>query len=104
MSRIRNVKQNFETPDELGWGEGLKAKIREHASQKKGIILQCGAAAIRSLLRGVSASCARSMPTSTTFCRSAKTGKDIAHVAEFKRKRANTMQQTIARAIVPKGT
>lgn len=100
--RIRNVKQNFETPDELGWGEGLKTKIREHASQKKGIILAAGPP-----LSGVSCAAFGVLRSIDAYLYNilsvAKTGKDISHVAEFKPEEGDTMQQTIARAIRAEG-
>ncbi len=100
--RIRNVKQNFETPDELGWSEGLKSKIKEMASQKKGIIIAAGmpmsgvSCAAFGLLRSIDAYL-------FNIYSLAKTGKDIAHVAEFKPEEGDGIQTTMARAIRAEG-
>ena len=100
--RIRNVKQNFETPDELGWSEGLKTKIKEMASQKKGIIIAAGlpmsgvSCAAFGLLRSIDAYL-------FNIYSLAKTGKDIAHVTEFKPEEGDGIQKTMARAIRAEG-
>lgn len=100
--RIRNVKQNFETPDELGWSEELKDKIRELASQKKGIIIAAGmpmsgvSCAAFGLLRSIDAYLFNIYSV-------AKTGKDIAHVSEFKPEEGDGIQTTMARAIRAEG-
>ena len=100
--RIRNVKQNFETPDELGWSEGLKLKIKDMASQKKGIIIAAGmpmsgvSCAAFGLLRSIDAYL-------FNIYSLAKTGKDIAHVAEFKPEEGDGIQKTMARAIRAEG-
>ena len=100
--RIRNVKQNFETPDELGWSEGLKDKIRELASLKKGIIIAAGMP-----LSGVSCAAFGLLRSIDAYLFNiyslAKTGKDIAHVAEFKPEEGDSFQQTMVRAIRAEG-
>lgn len=100
--RSRNVKHNFETPDELGWSEELKLKIRELTSLKKGIILAAGlpmsgvSSAAFGLLRSIDAYLFNIYSV-------AKTGKDIAHVAEFQPEEGDTIQQTMVRAIRAEG-
>ena len=41
--RVRNLKQSVETPDELGFSEAMKEKLREMAVNRSGVILACGA-------------------------------------------------------------
>lgn len=100
--RIRNVKQTFETPEELGWGNSLKEKIRDLASQKKGIIIAAGPP-----LSGVSCAAFGLLRSIDAYLFNiyslAQTGKDIAHVAEFKAEEGDTFQQTMARAIRAEG-
>ena len=100
--RIRNVKQNFETPDELGWSEGLRTKIKEMASQKKGIIIAAGLP-----LSGVSCAAFGVLRSIDAYLFNiysvAKTGKDIAHVSEFKPEEGDGIQKTMARAIRAEG-
>ena len=100
--RIRNVKQNFETPDELGWSEGLKDKIRKLASEKKGIIIAAGLP-----MSGVSCAAFGILRSIDAYLFNiyslAKTGKDIAHVAEFKPEEGDSFQQTMVRAIRAEG-
>lgn len=40
--RARNLKQKLETPEELGFNETIKAKIRELTGKKQGLLLVCG--------------------------------------------------------------
>ncbi len=100
--RIRNVKQNFETPDELGWSEGLKSKIKDMASQKKGIIIAAGTP-----LSGVSCAAFGVLRSIDAYLFNiysvAKLGKDIAHVSEFKPEEGDGIQKTMARAIRAEG-
>ncbi len=39
----RNLKSKMETPDDLGFSSGMKSAIRSATSQKKGVVLVCGA-------------------------------------------------------------
>ena len=100
--RLRNVKQNFETPDDLGWSEALKDKIRELTSLKKGIILAVGmpmsgvSCAAFGLLRSIDAYLFNIYSV-------AKTGKDISHVSEFQPEEGDSLQKTIGRAIRAEG-
>ena len=100
--RIRNVKQNFETPDELGWSDGLKDKVRNLASLKKGIIIAAGPP-----LSGVSCAAFGLLRSIDAYLFNiyslAKTGKDIAHVTEFKPEEGDSFQQTMVRAIRAEG-
>ncbi|RLS52760.1 MAG: secretion system protein E [Planctomycetota bacterium] len=100
--RIQDVKQKFETPDELGWGEAIREKIRALASQKKGIILAVGppmsgvSCAAFGVLRSIDAYLFNIYSLS-------KNGKDIAHVAEFQPEPGDSLTQTIGRAIRAEG-
>lgn len=40
--RVRNLKQKLETPDEVGFSDTMKARIRELSAAKQGAILACG--------------------------------------------------------------
>jgi type IV pilus assembly protein PilB len=41
--RVRNLKQSVSTPDELGFSESMKTKLREMTSSRSGVVLACGA-------------------------------------------------------------
>ncbi len=96
----RDLTQKLETPDDLGFSEELKGKIRELSSQRSGLLLACGPP--------------RSGTTTTTFAilrgidaylyaifslRSDLEGRELANITPFQAEEGDSLEETLTRCI-----
>ncbi len=81
--RMRNTKIPFESPNDLGYSDKIKEKIKELAAGKKGLILAAGpplsgvSTLALAIVRGIDA-------YMTTIFSIFDPGRDISHVSHFK--------------------
>ena len=95
--RARNTKVRMETPDDLGFGDTLKNKIRDMTCQQKGIVLAAGppmsgvSTLAFAILRGVDAYI-------YTVYSMFDLQRDMAHISQFKGEPGDDFLKTITRA------
>lgn len=96
--RAQNKKIRLETPDDLGFSDTLKAKIREMTNQKKGIVLAAGppmsgvTTTSFAILRGIDGY------IYTIYSLADMTGREVMHIKQFEGNEGDTLKQTIGRA------
>ncbi|MCA9079859.1 MAG: Flp pilus assembly complex ATPase component TadA [Planctomycetaceae bacterium] len=96
--RAQDQKKVLEKPDDVGFSEELKAKIREFTSQKNGLLLAAGPP--NSGVTTVSIAMARSVDAYmySIYSLADLGDRDLAHVTSMKKNEGDTLSQTITRA------
>ena len=96
--RAEQPDKRLQTPDDLGFSEGLKAKIREMASRKTGVLL--GAGTPMSGVSTLTFAMVRSIDAYlyTIYCMTDVEGRDLGNVSVFKPEPGDTFERTIGRA------
>lgn len=95
--RMRNTKIPFESPNELGYSDKIKEKIKELAAGKQGLILAAGpplsgvSTLALAIVRGIDA-------YMTTIFVTFDSGRDISHVSYFKGEEGDDIRKTVVRA------
>ena len=95
--RMRNTKIPFESPNDLGYSDKIKEKIKELAAGKQGLILAAGpplsgvSTLVLAIVRGIDA-------YMTTIFSTFDPGRDIAHVSHFKGEEGDDIRKTVVRA------
>jgi type II secretory ATPase GspE/PulE/Tfp pilus assembly ATPase PilB-like protein len=97
--RVRNLKQSVETPDELGFSETMKEKLREMAANRSGVILACGVpgSGTTSTRFGIARSVDAYMYSVYTI--GDLESREIPYTTEFEVKEGDDLETTIQRVI-----
>ncbi|MBX3442449.1 MAG: Flp pilus assembly complex ATPase component TadA [Planctomyces sp.] len=96
--RAQNKAHRLETPDDLGFSDDLKAKIRELTARKKGLILAAGppmsgvTTTAFAILRGIDGY------IYTIYSLTDMTGREVMHIRRFEGNEDDDLPQTIGRA------
>ncbi len=96
--RIIDPDQALERPDEIGFSEDLRAKVRELTSQRNGVVLAAGPP-----MSGTSTTCLGLMRCVDAYLYNIYNladlgGRDLAHVTNFEANEGDTFEKTITRA------
>ena len=96
--RSQNNAVKLETPQDLGWPEALKSKIREYSAKKKGVILAVGTP--NSGVTTISNALVRSIDAYlfTIYSLLGPGGKELMHVKAFETNPGDTLTMSITRA------
>jgi type II secretory ATPase GspE/PulE/Tfp pilus assembly ATPase PilB-like protein len=97
--RAQNMNRLLETPDELGFPEKMRSKIREMTSRRKGVVLVCGPkhSGTSTTLLGVMR-CVDAYQFSI-YSIADLGGRELIHVKQFELKPEDTLEETIKRVI-----
>lgn len=96
---IRNLKQSLEKPEDLGFSEVIKGKIREWAYQRKGVTLVCGPP-----FSGTTTTAYAVVRTIDAYIQSVYTiadlgGRELVNVTPFKRHPGEDFDTTVTRLV-----
>ena len=96
--RIQDQSKILEKPDDVGFSEDLKSKIREYTSHKNGLLLAAGPP--NSGVTTVSVAIVRSVDAYmySIYSLGDLGGRELAHVTPFETKAGDSLSQTIERA------
>ncbi|MCH7989494.1 MAG: Flp pilus assembly complex ATPase component TadA [Planctomycetes bacterium] len=97
--RVQNMNRLLETPDELGFPEEMRSKIREMTSQKNGSVLVCGPkhSGTSTTLMGVMRCVDAYMYSIYSIADLGK--RDLIHVKQFEANPGDSLKETITRVI-----
>jgi type IV pilus assembly protein PilB len=96
--RAQNKKVRLETPEDLGFGDSLKTKIRELTASKKGVILAAGppmsgvTTTAFAILRGIDGY------LYTIYTLTDMTGREVMHIKAFEGNEGDDFVRTVGRA------
>jgi type IV pilus assembly protein PilB len=96
--RSQNKKVRLETPDDLGFSDALKAKIREATASKSGVVLAAGppmsgvTTTSFAVLRGIDGY------LYTIYSLADMSGREVMHIRQFEVNEGDTFEQSVGRA------